>query len=299
MDRISVGGMVANHTTQQISVRPVSGALGAEVVGLDLGDLDDGGFDQLRAALRDHLVVFLPDQPLSPEAHRDLGRRFGELEVHPYLPKLDGEHPEIVVLESERGMIADVWHTDVTFAASPPMFSALHMRVCPPVGGDTMWTNQHLVYESLSEPMRELLLGLTAVHTAAVFGHPDQQAEHPVVRVHPETGRESLFVNRQFTSRIVQLAPGESDALLQYLWAFSEQPHFTCRRSWTPGTVAIWDNRATQHYVVNDFDAPRVLSRVTVLGDDPQAAGDTGRWPAYVPGRASAANAASFLRSAG
>jgi alpha-ketoglutarate-dependent taurine dioxygenase len=286
MDRINVVRMVA---TQTLTVRPVSGALGAELRGLDLGELDDEGFAQLRAALRDHLVVFLPDQHLSPEAHRDLGRRFGELEIHPYLPKLDQEYPEIVVLESERGMIADVWHTDVTFAASPPLFSVLHMQVCPPVGGDTMWTNQHLVYESLSAPLREMLLGLTAVHTAAVFGHPEQQAEHPVVRVHPETGRPSLFVNRQFTHHIVQLSRGESDVLLQYLWAFSEQPQFTCRRSWTPGTVGIWDNRATQHYVVNDFDAPRVLSRVTVLGDEPRPAGDIGRWPGYTPPRTGAA----------
>lgn len=277
--------------TEQLVVRPISGALGAEIHGLSLAELDDAGFEQLRALLRAHLVVFLPDQHLTADQHRDLGRRFGEVEIHPFIRKLDEEHPEVVVLESERGMIADVWHTDVTFNDQPPLFSILNMQVVPAVGGDTMWSNQALVFESLSAPMRELLLGLTAVHHAAVFGHPEQQATHPVVRRHPETGRPSLFVNRQFTKRIVELSPGESDALLAYLYAFSEQPQFNCRYSWTPGTIGIWDNRATQHYVVNDFDGTRVLSRVTVLGDDPEPAGDTTRWPAYSVGRFSAAAA--------
>src|SRR4051812_8408668 len=153
------------------------------------------------------MVVFLPDQHLTPEQHIALGRRFGEIEVHPFLPKYQ-EHPEIVVLESERGMVADVWHTDVTFSATPPLFSILNMLQCPPTGGDTMWSNQALVYESLSAPRRGLPLGLPAVTHAAVFGPPETQAEHPVVRVPPETGRASLFVNRQFTDRIVQLSRG-------------------------------------------------------------------------------------------
>jgi taurine dioxygenase len=272
-----------------LSTRPIAGSLGAELLDLDLADLDEAGYQQLRAALRDHMVVFLPGQHLSPEAHVALGRRFGEIEIHPYIAKLDDDHPEIVLLESERGMIADVWHTDVTFSTSPPQFSILNMLRCPPCGGDTMWSNQALVYESLSAPMRELLLGLTAVNTAAVFGHPEQQAEHPVVRVHPETGRASLFVNRQFTTRIVQLSKGESDALLAHLWSFSEQPQFHCRYSWAEGTIGIWDNRTTQHHVVNDFDGPRALTRVTILGDDPVPAGDTTRWEAWAPKRFSAA----------
>lgn len=275
--------------TEQLVVRPISGALGAEITGLSLADMDDAGFEQLRSLLREHLVVFLPDQHLSAVAHRDLAARFGELENHPFLPKLDDATPEVVVLESERGMIADVWHTDVTFNDQPPLFSVLNMQVVPGVGGDTMWSNQALVFESLSAPIRELLLGLTAVHHAAVFGHPEQQATHPVVRRHPETGRPSLFVNRQFTKRIVELSPGESDALLGYLYAFSEQPQFNCRYTWSAGTIGIWDNRATQHYVVNDFEGTRILSRVTILGDDPEPAGDTTRWEPYAVARFSAA----------
>ena len=271
------------------TVRPISGALGAEVRGLDLASLDDAGFDELLAVLRAHLVVFLPEQHLTPDAHRELGRRFGEIEIHPFIPKLDEAHPEIVLLESDQGYIADVWHTDVTFSDSPPKFSILNMLKAPAVGGDTMWSNQHLVFEALSAPVQELLLGLTALHTAEVFGQPGVTAEHPVVRRHPDTGRPSLFVNRQFTKRILELSVGESDALLSYLYACSEQPMFNCRYSWSEGTIGIWDNRATQHYVVNDFDGPRAISRVTIIGDDPQPAGELGRWARFTPTRTSAA----------
>jgi taurine dioxygenase len=279
----------------QVHVRRIAGALGAEVTGLRLDALDDAGFAEVRRLLLEHLVLFFPGQHLVPDAHRAFASRFGEMEIHPYIPKLDDEHPEIVVLRSDQGGIADVWHTDVTFSEFPPLLSVLNMLECPAYGGDTMWTNQAKVYASLSAPMRELLLGLTAVHNAATFGHPEQQVEHPVVRRHPETGQASLFVNRQFTKRIVQLSKGESDALLDYLYTFSEQPQFTCRYSWTPGTIGMWDNRITQHYVVNDFDEPRSLSRVTVLGDDPQPAGDIGRWEAYGRPRLSASSAGDYL----
>jgi taurine dioxygenase len=272
-----------------ITVRPISGALGAELRGLELATLDDAGFDELLAALREHLVVFLPEQHLSPDDHIALGQRFGEIEIHPFIPKLDEAHPEIVLLESDHGAIADVWHTDVTFSDSPPKFSVLNMLKAPAVGGDTMWSNQHLAFEALSAPMQDLLLGLTAVHTAEVFGRPEVTAEHPVVRRHPDTGRPSLFVNRQFTKRILELSAGESQALLEHLWSFSEQPMFNCRYSWTEGTIGIWDNRATQHYVVNDFDGPRAISRVTIIGDDPRPAGAVDRWERYAPGRFSAA----------
>ena len=275
-------------TSGKVHARPLSAALGAELIGLDLANLDDDGFEQLHAALLEHQVVFLPGQNLTPDQHRALGHRFGEIEIHPYIPKLDDAHPEIVVLRSDQGGIADVWHTDVTFSASPPKMSILNMNECPPVGGDTMWSNQALVFESLSAPLRQLLLGLTAVHNAAVFGHPEQEFEHPVVRLHPETGRASLYVNRQFTKRITQLSKGESEALLNYLWTFSEQPQFNCRYSWTEGAIGIWDNRITQHYVVNDFVGSRTISRVTVIGDHPLPAGDVTAFAPFAVGRASA-----------
>ena len=260
-----------------IDVRPASGALGAEVRGVDLEQLTEDSFAQLHTLLLENLVLLFPEaEQLSPEAHKTFGRFLGELEVHPFLPKLEG-HQEVVVLDSEQGAKADVWHTDVTFQASPPIASVLQIVHCPPRGGDTMWSNQHLAYENLSAPLRDLLDGLTAVHA---FTHPNGtafEAEHPVVRAHPVTGRRSLYVNRMFTTRIPQLRRAESDALLQHLFTSSERPENICRFSWTEGAIAVWDNRATQHYAVNDYTERRVGRRVTVLGDDPK--GEAPRWP--------------------
>lgn len=254
-------------------VRPISGSLGAEVYGVDLGSVDDEGFKEVHDLLMRHLVLFFPDAGgLTPQAHEAFGGRFGELEVHPFLPKLEG-HEKIVVLDSSQGARADVWHTDVTFAQSPPIASVLQVTLTPESGGDTMWSNQYLAYEALSEPMRDLLEGTTASH---LFVHPNgsfrSEAEHPVVRTHPVTGRRSLYVNRMFTRRILQLAKGESDALLEHLFAVSESPQRTCRYRWVEGAVAMWDNRATQHYAVNDYAGRRVGQRVTVMGDEPRGA---------------------------
>jgi len=275
--------------TGSIEARPVSGALGAEVRGLALRDVDDAAFAKVRDLLREHLVLFFPDQHLSPDEHRRFAVRFGEAEIHPFIPKLDPEHPEIVVLRAGGGFIADVWHTDVTFDASPPICSVLNALEMPAAGGDTMWSNQYLAYESLSAPLRQLVGSLSARHDASTFGHPEQQAVHPVVRRHPETGRPSLFVNRQFTRRILELSRDESEGLLGVLFAHAERADFTCRYAWRAGTIGIWDNRCTQHCAVNDYEGERVISRVTILGDHPQAAFETARWPAYQPRRASAA----------
>ncbi|MGW3469809.1 TauD/TfdA dioxygenase family protein [Saccharopolyspora sp. NPDC000995] len=274
-------------TDNHFDVRPVSGALGAEVRGVPLDALTDSDFTAVRELLLNHLVLFFPDAAgLEPEAHKAFGRRFGELEVHPFLPKLPG-HDELVVLDSDQGARADVWHTDVTFSPSPPIASVLQLVECPPAGGDTMWSNQYLAFEALSAPVSELLEGLTAVH---VFEHPNgsfrSEAEHPVVRTHPETGRRSLYVNRMFTRRIPQLTSGESDALLNHLFEVSESPQRVCRYRWVPGAVAVWDNRATQHYAVNDYAGRRVGRRVTVLGDMP--VGEPARWPHHEEGALSA-----------
>ena len=270
-----------------MQVERITGALGAEVLGVNLADLDDPGFEEIRGALLEHLVLFFPDQHLSPDEHRAFAIRFGEPEIHPFIPKLDDEHQEIVVLDSGRGAKADVWHTDVTFSETPPMCSVLKMVSTPPFGGDTMWTNQYLAFEALSAPLRDLVEGLTAVHTGWTFGHPELAMEHPAARIHPETGRPSLFVNRQFTSHFPQLRRSESDALLEYLYAFSEQPQFTVRYRWTEGAIGIWDNRCTQHHAVNDYDERRVIHRVTILGDRPD--GNPPRWAHYEPSRPGAA----------
>jgi len=275
--------VTSTSTAVDLQIDPIAGALGAEVRGVRLASLDEREFEAVHRALLEHLVVFFPDQHLTPDEHRGFATRFGEAEIHPFIPKLDDAHPEIVVIESEGGGGADVWHTDVTFSESPPICSVLKMVVCPPRGGDTMWTNQYLVYESLSAPVRDLVDGLTGVHTAAPFGRPETCAEHPAVRVHPLTGRRSLYVNRTFTSHFLELSRAESTALLDYLCTFSEQPQFMCRYRWSVGTVGIWDNRVTQHYAISDYDERRRIERVTIVGDRP--AGDPPKWPAYEPGR--------------
>lgn len=264
---------------QEAVVRPVSGALGAEIFGMDLTDVDDAGFERIRALLLRYLVIFFPDQShLTPEAHIALGKRFGEVEVHPFLPKVEG-HPELALIESDKGGKADEWHIDVTFSPNPPVASILHLVTCPESGGDTMWSNQYLAYETLSEPYREMLDGLTAVHVLKAPEVGELTAEHPVVRVHPETGRRSLYVTRMWSSHIPQLSRHESDTVLQFLFEHSEQPAFNCRYRWQPGAVAMWDNRATQHLAINDYSAYRKGQRVTILGDHPT--GDAPRWKNY------------------
>lgn len=261
-----------------VSVQPLAGAIGAEVHGIDLRDLDETTWEEIHRLWLEHLVLFFPAQELSPGDHVRFAGRFGPLEAHPFLDRLSDEHPEIVVISSDAGAASN-WHTDVTFKHDPPKASVLRMAECPTRGGDTIWMNQGAACEALSGPIRDLLDGLTAIHTAKGFGQPERQAEHPVVIDHPETGRRALYVNRAFTSHIAQIRPAESDALLQFLFAWCERPEFQCRYRWTRGTVAVWDNRCTQHYAVADYSEHRRIERVTVRGQRPQ--GGDSRWPRY------------------
>jgi taurine dioxygenase len=271
----------------RICVRPLSGALGAELEGVDLADLDDAGFAELRAAFLAHQVLFFRDQDLSREQHKAFGRRFGRLHVHPFLRPLEGEgHPEIVVLESdaERPYVAAGWHSDVTFAAEPPLGSVLRCVEAPAFGGDTLWASMYAAFEALSDAMQGLLSALVAVHDTSrtfsregygshVGGTRDREtlrAEHPVVRTHPETGRKALFVNPAFTRGIRGMKPRESEALLGFLFRHVETPDFQCRFRWQKGSVALWDNRCTQHRVLADnLAAYRRMERVTIEGDRP------------------------------
>jgi taurine dioxygenase len=254
-----------------IRVRRLSGTIGAELTGLDLScELDDDLRTTLRAALDEHHVLFFPDQHLDDDAHRRFGAMWGELEVHPLIPHVDG-FPEVIELSSERG-VADTWHTDMTFSATPPTMSILRTITSPACGGDTMWSDQSAAYEALSAPMQAFLEPLTAVHAASRargFQGSDREAVHPVVTTHPGTGRKVLYVNRLFTDRIIELTAAESRALLDLLLAHSEHPRFVVRYAWRPGTVAIWDNRCTQHFVVDDFQGLRVIRRVTVHARGP------------------------------
>lgn len=266
--------------TTTFDVRPLSGALGAEIHSLRLSEITDEEFAELRRLLLQYLVIFIPDQQeWSPASRIAFGRRFGNLEIHGYLPHLD-EHPEVQIIDSEHGGKIPIWHTDMTYQANPPIGTVLQIVRSPGRGGDTMWSNQYLAYEALSAPLRELLDGLTAIHAIHIPGL-DSRAEHPVVRVHPETGRRALFVNRAHTSHIVQLSRNESDALLQFLTEFSTSPQFTCRYQWRSDDVAIWDNRVTQHYAIDDYMDRRTGLRVVILGDHPT--GNKPRWGQYQP----------------
>jgi taurine dioxygenase len=269
---------------QSIEVRTLTPAIGAEIFGVELGALSNQQLDEIHDALLRHIVIFFRDQKLTPDEHKAFGRRFGNLHIHPAAPSLEG-HPEILVIkadENSKRVAGEVWHSDVSCDAEPPMGSILYMHQVPSNGGgDTMFANMYVAYETLSEPIKRLLEGLTAVHDGDyVFrgryayadnngqGHP--VSEHPVVRTHPETGRPALYVNRGFTTRIKELRENESDALLRMLFDHAETPEFQCRFKWAPGSVAFWDNRAAMHHAMWDYHPLRRLAhRVTICGDKP------------------------------
>jgi taurine dioxygenase len=275
-------------TQQQIVVSPLTGALGAEISGVQLGTLNEAQFAEVHAAFLQHQVVFFRDQDITREQHKAFGRRFGGLHVHPFLQPLKDEgHPEFVVLESDEKhpFVAEAWHSDVTFQDAPPLGSVLRCVAAPEFGGDTMWANMYAAYEALSSAMQRLIEGLTAIHdtsrtfsrdtykTEHIGGKRAEQvvsAEHPVVRTHPETGRKALFVNSTFTDSITGMKSAESAALLGFLYRHIESPDFSCRFRWRKNSVAFWDNRCTQHRVVADnLAAYRRMERVTINGDKP------------------------------
>lgn len=264
-------------------------ALGAEVEGVDLtAPLDDPTFQEVERALAEHEVLFFRDQDLAPEAHRRFAQLFGPLQTHPAYPHVDG-YPELTILESDREHPSKIekWHTDMTFRSNPPLGSILRARIVPQQGGDTEWMSLSAAYAALSPALQRFLDELTAEHSfehgfresLAEPGGRERLAEavaanppvvHPVVRVHPKSGRKCLFVNCLFTTRILELAPAESDALLAFLFAHMERDEFVCRFSWRPSSVAFWDNRATQHRPINDYwPAHRRMERITIEGDRP------------------------------
>ena len=252
-----------------LGVARLTGSLGAEVRGIDLAHPTDADISTVEELITEHLVLFFPDQNLSTEEHLAFGRRLGPLEAHPNAVGVS-DTPEIFELRASAGGIADEWHSDLTFQAEPALYSILSMQTCPPVGGDTMFANMYRAYEELSPPLRGMCDGLTALHDADPHGRSDRTTIHPVVRVHPVTGRRSLFVNEHFTRRIVEMSHEESELLLGHLTRWASNPRFAMRYRWAEGTVAMWDNRCTQHYVIDDFDQERVIRRVTVMGDSPE-----------------------------
>ncbi|MEY2476269.1 MAG: alkyl sulfatase [Actinomycetota bacterium] len=270
-----------------IDIVPVTPVLGAEVGGVKLRpEIDDDEVAAIRAALLDHKVLFFRDQSLDPAGLTQLGRRFGDpTPAHPVEPSVEG-HPEVLSLDSEEGARADVWHSDLTFQERPPLGALLHAEVVPDVGGDTLWVDMAAAYEALSPPLRSLLEGLTATHSPSkagdYFAGRDASGEkaaatavagpvrHPVVRVHPETGRRSLFVNPLFTIKIDGLRRAESDAILDLVQQVATRPDAMVRWRWQAGDVAFWDNRCTMHYALMDYGTTRRnMLRVALEGDRP------------------------------
>jgi taurine dioxygenase len=273
-----------------VRTKPLTPAIGAVVEGFDLGaPLAQTQVAEIRKALDDHLVLFFEGQSLSPVQQRDFAARFGQLYVHPFYPgHADAREIMILAHDATHRANSDRWHNDVTYLAAPPQAAVLYAEEIPDLGGDTLWANMYLAYESLSDPLKQLVSGLHAVHSFAknftpqrfvALGMEDRREQmyaqhppvsHPVARTNPKTGRKALFINQDFTSHIEGLSARESDALLRLLFEHMAQPEFQVRWRWKAGTVAFWDNRWTQHCALADyFPARRRMRRATILGDRP------------------------------
>lgn len=279
----------------RIEVAPIAGALGAEVRGVDLSQpLDDATLTDIRKAFLDYSVIFFRDQELTPDQLKNFGRHFGTLNIHPYVTPLEG-HPEIIPIIKEpedQANFGGGWHSDVSFMEEPALGSVLYALETPEVGGDTLFANQYLAYDRLSDGMKAMLGPLRAVHSpssqyapggesdrnnarrkgmnVAVTDAAQTKVTHPVVRTHPETGRKALYVNAAFTERFEGMRRTESRPLLEYLFDWATREEFTCRFRWRPGSIAFWDNRCVQHYALNDYHGQRrEMRRVTINGDRP------------------------------
>lgn len=269
-------------------VEPLTGAIGGVVQGVDLcRPIDGAALEFLQKALLDHEVLFFRDQPMSPQSHVAFANLFGQPQLHEAYDHVNG-YPQLTILENdrERPSKIELWHTDMTFRACPPIGSILHAVRIPEKGGDTLFASMSAAYEGLSDKMQSLLSGLTATHDFSygfresldepggaerladmVAANPS--VEHPVIRTHPVSGKKSIFVNALFTVRIKGMQPKESRALLDFLYAHVTTPEYTCRFNWSPNSVAFWDNRITQHKPVNDYwPAHRKMQRITI--DDGQ-----------------------------
>jgi taurine dioxygenase len=277
-------------TGAAIEVHKIAGAIGAEISGVDLArDLAAETAAAIRRALLDHLVVFFRDQELTPAAFLAFARHFGEPVEYPFVRGLDGFPmiTPVVKLEHETVNFGGVWHSDTTYLQEPPMATMLYAREVPPYGGDTVFANMYLAYETLSPGLRKVLDTLVGVSDSAkadgsrtredrIRDHGTAEAgrrlvaRHPAVRTHPETGRKALYVNAAHTARFDEMSEEESAPLLSYLFHHQTRPEFTCRFGWRKGSLAFWDNRAAQHNAVNDYHGfRRVMHRVTLAGDRP------------------------------
>jgi len=270
---------------QHFDARPLGATIGAEISGVDLrAELDDAVIAELRRAWLDYKVIFFRDQPLTAAQHVAFARRFGDLEIHPFIPA-NAEHPELVRFEksAEVGGYENIWHSDVSWREIPSMGAVLHAVSVPQAGGDTVFADMAAAYEALPDDLRAQADGLSAIHDFALaFGRNlDEQAladmhllhppvEHPVVRTHPETGRRLLYVNRVFVREIVGLDREASAVMIERLSRYASIPEYQCRFHWEPDSVAFWDNRAVQHYACSDYwPEIRIMERASIIGDRP------------------------------
>jgi taurine dioxygenase len=285
----------------RIEVRPLAGALGAEVGGVDLArPLDDACFAEIERAFHQYQVLQFHDQILTPEQQIAFTRRFGPLNRSPYVTHMD-DYPDIIAVlkeADEKGIstFGNAWHSDFSFLERPPLGSVLYAREVPTHGGDTLFASGYAAYETLSPGLRRVLDGLNAMHAGRPYGtdgppadlklsrsigiargrpEADREIAHPVVRVHPATGRRALFVNEIYTTRFEDMSEAESRPLLKYLYHHAIRPEFTCRLSWRTHSLAMWDNRCTLHYAINDYDGQRrLMHRTTIEGERPLAIWD-------------------------
>ena len=270
-----------------MEVRRISGALGAEILGVDLsGDFPER---EIRKAFLEHQVVFFRDQKLDPAQFMAFARAMGRPIEYPFVKGIAGfpEVIEVKKLEHEKHNFGGIWHSDTAYLDEPPMGSMLLAREVPPHGGDTEFANQYLAYETLSPELQRVLSGLKAVNSSSKAdvsrtredriasdgknAKSEYTAEHPVVRTHPETGRKALYVNCAHTARFAGMTEEESAPLLEFLFRHQVSPEFTCRFQWRVGSLAFWDNRCTQHNPLNDYHGHRrVMHRITLAGDKPR-----------------------------
>jgi taurine dioxygenase len=297
---VPVPAAPAGHRYERITVTPWSGACGAVIAGVDLAStLDDATVAEIRRALLDHLVVFFREQSLTAAEQVAVSRRFGPFSPVPFIEPV-ADHPEVIAVvrepsETQGFAFGGVWHSDFSFLAEPPFASMLHALEVPPFGADTLWANQYLAYETLSLGLRRTLRGLRGVHSARDAYSPKMQKvhdlfagmtvrtsdeanriqEHPAVRRNPETGRDALYLNQQYTVGLAEWWPTEQRALLDFLFAHATQDSFTCRWRWAVGDVALWDNRVVQHMAMGDVSGHRrAMHRTTVAGETPVPAED-------------------------
>ena len=286
---------------RRIEVKPIAGALGADIGNVDLGNLDDETFGEIKTAWLEHLVVFFHRQNISPEQQIALARRFGEIHHHPFMKGMD-QYPDILEIIKEEGdtkAFGEVWHTDQMFNPKPAKATMLYAKETPDAGGDTMFANMYLAYETLSEAMKEMLKSIRTWNVgdrkklqkngamgppardgrysgnekmAAKVRDPGElqtECAHPIVRTHPETGRKALYIGSH-TQTLDGFTDGEARPILDFLAEHAIQPEFTCRFRWEVGSLAIWDNRCTQHRALNDYPGKRRrMHRITIAGDAP------------------------------